>query len=931
MCALMIILSCVLIGRLFFLQIVRGEQYQSNYTLKLEKTEDIEATRGNIYDRKGKLLAYNELVYAISITDNGTYSSSKEKHASLNSEIAEIIKHLEKNGDHIDNNFNIRRATNGTYEFKVSGNSLLRFRADVFGHTSVDSLKFDEKNNIDQLNCSANEMISYLADVRYQVDSSYSDELRYKIIVIRYAMSQNSYQKYVGTTISSDVSEKTVAYIKENSNELTGVDIVEKPLRRYVDSEYFAHILGYTGLISPDEYEELKKTDESISSTDYVGKSGIEKVMNAQLSGKKGSETIFVDSTGNTIGEGTRVDPVAGNDVYLSIDKDLQSAAYKLLEQQLAQMLYDRLSNVKEFIITRSTAHRNMVIAVYDAYINLIYNEIIDIDTFNRADATPLEKQINNTYEDHLQVVKNELKAHLAYDNTLTYNDMPAEYQAYATLFVSNLKSLGIFDSSKIKTSEEIHQKYIIGDIPVNQYLVYAINQNWIDITTYEKEIKYADTEELYNDLLDYGIESIIKKSEFKKLVYKYLLLNDYIYPNQICALLYDQNVLRFNDDNYNNLLNGTLDPFVFIKSCIKNLDISPAELSLNPCSGSVVLLDVKTGDLLACVTYPGYDNNKMANSVDSDYYSYLINSKSDYLYNHATQEMTAPGSTFKIVTSTAGLATDTIDVSSIIETEGKFTKVDNQPNCWYYPGKHGPITVAEAIRLSCNYFFYEIGYRLAGGEDNYDDATGIAALKKYAEMYGLGEATGIEIAENTPHIATQYPVMAAIGQSDNNYTTISLARYATAIASSGNVYRLTILNSVKDAEGNVLEEYGPELRNKIDCLNKYEWAAIHEGMRDVVKDLAVFNGYKIDVAGKTGTAQSAQNKPSHAVFISYAPYDKPEIAMAVRIPHGYSASFSAAVCKDIYSYYFGLTNDEDLNNGDAVTVQNAQNALFGD
>lgn len=927
----MFALMGTLIGRLFYLQIVRGEEYQSNYTLRLEKTESIDATRGNIYDRKGNLLAYNEIVYAVSITDSGTYSTTKEKQEMLNAEIAEVITHIENNGDKIDNNFSIRRANNGTYEFKLSGNSLMRFRADVFGQTSVDNLKYDEKNNIDQVNCSAREIMDYLRHVRYALSDEYSDEMAYKIIVIRYAMSQNNYRKYVGTTIASDVSEKTVAYIMENANELTGVEIVSKSLRRYVDSEYFAHILGYTGLISTEEYEARKETDPTVDTTDYVGKSGIEKVMNDQLAGVKGHETIFVDSTGNTIAMGDKVDPITGNDVYLSIDKGLQTAAYKLLEQQLAGMLYDRLSNVKEFIITRQTAHRNMVIAVYDAYVNLIDNGIIDVDTFSQADSTDLEKRVNAVYLTHATEVTRSLKAQLAYDNKLTYNQMPAEYQAYTTFLVSNLKSSGIFDSAKIKTTDEIHQKYINGEVPVNEYLIYAINNNWIDITTYEKEIKYADTEELYNDMLDYIIEYITGKTEFKKLVYKYLILEDAVTPNEICALLYDQGVLEYNEEYYNQLLAGTLDPYVFIKQCIKNLSITPAQLSLNPCSGSVVMIDVKTGELLACVTYPGYDNNKMANSVDSEYYSYLTGSKSDYLYNHATQEMTAPGSTFKIVTSTAGLATDTIDVTSEIETLGKFTKVDNQPNCWYYPGSHGWINVTDAIRLSCNYFFYEIGYQLAGGDDNYDDKTGIDAITKYASMYGLNEKTGIEIAENTPHIATQYPVMAAIGQSDNNYTTISLARYATAIASSGNVYKLTILDSVKDNEGNIIAEYKPELRNKVDCLNRYEWNAIHEGMKQVVEDLNVFYGYKIKVAGKTGTAQSASNKPSHAVFITYAPYDKPEIAMAVRIPHGYSASFSAAVCKDIYSYYFGLTTDEDLNSGDAVTVQNAQNALFGD
>lgn len=920
----MILFASVLISRLFYLQIVNGSEYQDNYNLKLEKTESIAATRGNIYDRNGNLLAYNELVYAVTIQDTGTYSNKAERSKSLNSEIAEIITNLEKNGDSIDNNFGIYIDSSGDYQFINSGTSLQRFRADIFGKTSIDDLEYNEKLGFDEATATADEIISYLqGDSVYNISDDYSEDLKYKIMVVRYNMGQNSYQKYISTVIASDISDESVAYIKENINELTGVDVEQKSLRRYVDSEYFAHIIGYTGQISTSEYTELSKTDDTVETTDVVGKSGIEKYMNDYLAGTKGYETIYVDSVGNTIAEGEYKAAVSGNDVYLSIDMDLQKAAYILLEQEIAGILYSKIQNIKESNINSSS---DVVVPIYDVYYSLIKNGIIDINHFSATDASSTEKSVLNAYEAKEAVVLSTLKAQLKASNEVVYNQLPAEYQAYSTYIVTKLKSLGIFDADAIDTSSDVQTSWTSEEMAVNKYLIYAIEQNWIDITKYETEAKYADTDELYSDLVDYVIDYLSTDTNFKKLVYKYLLLDDGITGSQLCLILYDQGVLSTDDEDYVSLANNQITAYDFMLKKIKSLDITPGQLALDPCSGSTVILDAKTGEVLAMVTYPGYDNNRLANSVDSDYYSYLTNSAANPLYNYATQQRTAPGSTFKIVSSTAGLAEGVITTTSEITDLGQYTKVSNNPKCWIYPSNHGSINVSEAIRDSCNYFFYEVGWRLAGGDGAYDDATGIDKITEYASLYGLDETTGVEIEENEPHIATEYPVMAAIGQSDNNYTTVGLARYATAIASRGTVYNLTLLNSVRDAEGNIIEEYAPSVRNQIDVLNTSEWDAIHYGMRMVCESLSSFNGFSIEVAGKTGTAQQVSNRPNHALFIGFAPYNNPEVSIATRIAYGYTSHNAAEVSKDILAYYFGVSATEDLLSGEANVVSNSEN-----
>ncbi len=919
------IFAAVLISRLFYLQIINGSEYQDHYNLKLEKTETIPATRGNIYDRNGNLLAYNELVYAVTIQDTGTYSSSKARSESLNSEIAQIVTKVEANGDSIDNNFPIIIDSAGTYQFMYTGNSLQRFRADVFGRNSIDDLEYNEKLGLDEATATAEQIVNYLEGEKvYNISDEYDKLLKYKILVVRYAMGQNSYQKYISTVIASDVSEKTVAYIEENVNELTGVAIEQKSLRRYTDSEYFAHIIGYTGQISTSEYKDAAKKDENVETTDVVGKSGIEKYMNDYLSGTKGQETLYVDSVGNTIAMGDSQPATSGNDVYLSIDMDLQKAAYILLEQEIAGILYSKIRNVKEYRASESNSASEVVVPIYDVYYSLIGNGIIDINAFSNSNATVTEKAVLSAYEVKQKQVLATLKSQLNADNEVIYSELPDEYQAYSTYIVTKLKSLGIFDSSAIDTSSDVQTSWTSESMAVNKYLIYAIEHNWIDITKYEIEAKYADTEELYNDLVDYTLEYLSNDKSFKKLIYKYLLLDDGITGTQLCMILYDQGVLEEDEETYAMLESGRISSYDFMLSKIKNLELTPGQIALDPCSGSTVILDSNTGEVLAMVTYPGYDNNKLANSVDADYYAYLTNSAANPLYNYATQQRTAPGSTFKIVSSTAGLAENVITTESTITDLGQYFKVSNHPKCWIYPSNHGTINVSEAIRDSCNYFFYEVGWRLSGGDGAYDEVKGIERIQKYASLYGLDETTGVEIEENSPHIATEYPVMAAIGQSDNNFTTVGLARYATAIASKGTVYNLTLLDSVRDSEGNVLENYGPSVRNQVDVLENYQWDAIHYGMRMVVESLSSYNNFSVPVAGKTGTAQQVKSRPNHALFIGFAPYDNPEVAIATRIAYGYTSHNAAAVSKDILSYYFGVSSTEELLSGEASMVSDS-------
>lgn len=396
------------------------------------------------------------------------------------------------------------------------------------------------------------------------------------------------------------------------------------------------------------------------------------------------------------------------------------------------------------------------------------------------------------------------------------------------------------------------------------------------------------------------------------------MLLNDKITGKQICMLICEQDAADVSIEDEEALYSGRITAYDFMKNRIDNLDITPAQLALDPCNAAVVITDVNTGEVLAMVSYPGYDNNKMANSIDAEYYAQLNADKSNPQYNYATQSALAPGSTFKMVSATAGLMENIITLNDTVRCVGTFTEITPSPRCWKLVG-HGSENVTSAIKDSCNYFFYNVGYQLSTRTGTYDEDAGLNTLYQYADLYGLTEKSGVEIAEESPHVSDEDPVRSAIGQGSNSYTVVGLSRYVTTIANSGTCYNLTLLDKVTDSDGNVLQEFDAEVRNTIDMPQSY-WNAIHLGMRQVVENKSYFGDLAVNVAGKTGTAEQIKTRANHALFVCYAPYENPEISVVTRIPFGYSSDYAAQVTRDIIKYYYGLAEEEELITGTADT-----------
>lgn len=896
--AVFIVFFGIILARIFTLQVVNGKSYQENFSLKIQMKQPINAARGNIYDKKGKLLAYNELAYSISINDSTTYSSTKEKNKAVNAELAEILTVLKNNGETLNNDFKIDRKKDGTYSFNVSGSSLNRFRADVFGKNSADDLEYNKDTGIDEANATAEQIMEYLMGKdNFGISSKYDGDLAYRIVVVRYAMLGNRFARYKEVKIATDVSDKTVAYVNEHMDTLSGISVNEDMIRKYNYSEYFSSIIGYTGPISESEYTALHKKNKDYTQNDTVGKAGLEQYYETYLRGKNGEQKFYIDNVGRISEIISSTDSVAGDDLYLSIDADLQKATYLALQNEIAAIVY---SNIK-----------SGEIPINDVYTALIGNSVINTEHFSKAKASDTEKNVLSVFKSRQKTTLGKIKQELT-SSPEALNTMSDEVLDEFTYIISMLKDDQVLLKNEIDTSDSVYQKWKNQKISPKEYLSYCITQHWIDISQLNVDEKYADSTEVYDALCKYILKNIKTDTEFSKIIYQYMITRGEISPRQLCLILFDQGVLDYDDATVNKLKNGSLSPRDFLMKKIYNIEITPAQLALEPCTGSCVVTDEKTGEIRAMVSYPGYDSNKLANGVDSEYFASLQHDKSFPLLNYATQQMTAPGSTFKLCSATAGLAENVTNTSEQIRCTGIYNDISNKPKCWIYPGSHGLDNISEAIWDSCNIFFYTVGNRLAQKKTgSYNDENGIALIQKYAHIYGLDEKTGLEIAESKSKVATEYPVMAAIGQSNNVYTTVALSRYVTAVA-SGKKYNYQLMNKIVDADGKTVKKYKADYEDISDTLTSSQWDAIHSGMREVVSTMDRFQGFDIPVAGKTGTAQQTGHA-NHGLFVGYAPYDDPEITIAVRIANAYSSHNAATAARNVISYYYKETSMKDI------------------
>jgi len=356
---------------------------------------------------------------------------------------------------------------------------------------------------------------------------------------------------------------------------------------------------------------------------------------------------------------------------------------------------------------------------------------------------------------------------------------------------------------------------------------------------------------------------------------------------------------------------------------------------------GAMVVMNVKTGEVLAMASYPDYDPSKFTFGIDPQTWDIYRNSN---IKNRAIQEIYSPGSIYKMVTAITGLETGVINERTKINDTGRYTYYrDYQPMCWKKTG-HGWLNVTSAIQHSCNYFFYETG-RLVG----------IDNLARYTKHFGLGEKTGIELlGEAKGNLSKRQQgqvwnpgdtIQAAIGQLHNQFTPLQMAKYTSMLANGGKDIKPTLIKAIKNIDGTEVpkEEYEKYFNEKLGyteetdeiTINPNNLKLVLEGMKSVTSESGgtayqYFKNFNIEVGGKTGSAQVGNKEngtgKTHAWFIGFAPFDEPEIAVVILVENGGSGGYTAEAARDVIAEYFGMNANNVNEDVTAIPYTELQN-----
>ena len=796
---IILLLFFILVLKLFSLQIAKGEYFSQEVNDTALREVDVEAERGTIYDRYGRPLAVNNTAYAVSLDPSVGVDN-------LNMVLYDLINVLEKNGEKIVETLPITSSLPHEFLFDGSINQEKRWK---------------ENMNLDE-SYTAEQCFNELKE-RFEIDDTIDNTMAGKILGLRCALYEKRYSKYVPVTIAYNISEKTLTTLREQGSSFPCAFIDNQSIREYPYGKYFSHILGYIGSITDEELEEYSR--EGYSMDDVIGKDGIEKAYESELRGTDGSQYIEVDSSGRRITtvENEGVSPVSGNDVYLTVDAELQKAAYDALEDALTEAQLNRLSG-----------------GDYGYSVSDVFKSMIESD---------------------------------------------------------NIRSKNILNSQDGTTQGRI-KSYILS-----------------------QDSEASGDVEKAREILLKGYE------------------NGAVSGSQLLIAMYEQGLITDNDGIITKLKSGVISSSTALLDKMRSQEITPQMTAMDPCTGSVVVNDVHSGEVLAAVSYPSYDNNELVNSFNSEYYLRLQNDPTTPMVNRPYQEPRAPGSTFKMITAAAALEEGVVGPNTTIYDEGTFTDAGKPyARCWIGSGSgsHGSVDVSEALEVSCNYYFYTVAYNM--GSD------AITKLNNYMRAFGLDNPTGVEIYE-LYNSMTDYPsrisspeykeyitkqryedpsssdlkwsagdtIRTAIGQSYNNYTAATLAKYVATLANGGTRYKNHFMSKITDSEGNLITQYNEVTEEQLS-LKQSTMDAIFKGMYLVTSgDRGTLRNsladFPVSVAAKSGTAQESSKRSEHTTLVAFAPYESPQISVSVMIPYGNDSSTAPAptVAKAVISKYMQL------------------------
>lgn len=525
--------------------------------------------------------------------------------------------------------------------------------------------------------------------------------------------------------------------------------------------------------------------------------------------------------------------------------------------------------------------------------------------------------------------------------------------------YEANLNGYSLFNSATI--AKDISQKSV-AKIGEEKYKIYGIsivsvpkryypNGNLLSHTIgYVSKINSEEYEKRKNE--GYSVNNVVGKAGIEQSFEKYLKGKDGVIKEETdtlgnvssqtetteaksgdnVTLTIDYRLQKVAEESLLNTING-----------LQNGTLVGKKFS-DANAGAVVVLDVDSGEVLASASYPTYDINSLIGGISLKDWNALQNNSLHPMLNRVVSGTYSPGSTFKMLVGMAGLMNGKITVDEKYYDPGVYP-YGYHPKCWLYTDRHmthGWINIEGAIKGSCNCYFYEIGRRI-----------GISEIVKYAKLFGLGQKTGIELsgevagtiagADDKSEDGLKSPwylgdtLSAAIGQSGSSYTPIQLANYIATIANGGKLNKVSLIKSVDNEVAGTSEsladinkytsEYtGVNFEEKDLNINSEYIDAIKKGMLSVTSETGgtsyiVFKNSDIQVAGKTGTAQ-VPNGNNNGIFVGFAPYDNPKIAVVAVIEHGGEGTYTANVVKPIMEEYFNI-DKESKQNEKAQNVSN--------
>ncbi len=887
----------ILIRNLYTMQILNTQEYEERIYEDQAEEYEVLGVRGNIYDCYGRELAVNVTSYSL-------YYKPDTVNPELNDTLLSLMDVLAQSGeelairDVLPIDYNANSGFFYTDRFaNPNGTARLNFLAEIFGTKRADLTE-------EQKRTTAEQAYQQMRDETFSIDESLPLETVLRLEEVRYALFQYRWTPEEPVLIAENISDRTQAVVLEQSDKYKGFYVETVYSRTYPQGEIFAHIVGYTGHINEAELEAY--AEKGYTETDRIGKTGLEASFEDTLRGKNGTVKVtYSGRTGERLSEQTISEATRGQDLILTIDADFQRECYNILYQHLKLLLLDKITGTSE--------DNNKAYSADDIVAALLLNGFFDTSLIQES-TLPDARRYTEAFNQEADAALQSIVDTLIHSDTLIA-DYSDEMIDYFSLVISYLRENDYLSTDYRNDEERVYVRYVSGLTTAYEFLEYCYNGGYFKLEEFGLD-PFSTAEEGLPVILQTTVEALRHNRQYEQMVFTNVLRKDLFNMRDFILLCYDLGFLSNEDGSREMFSNDEIDLLNLLRMKIRQDEITPGDINLDPSSGSMIVTDCDTGKVRAIVSYPSYDTNQFLNSYE--YYEKVTSDRSSPMLFRALQETRAPGSTFKMCTSSAGLELGYIDLNTFVYDNYAYENVNSvaKPTCWSKIS-HGSVNVIGALEVSCNYFFYDVGYRLCdpAPDGSFNDNVGLEKLKYYALTLGLGTKTGIELPEAEPLISTQDAVRSAIGQGSHGYTVANINRYTNTIANGGDVCDLYLVDHIQNSDGTVTYRKDTTPVSKADVTEEH-LDIIKEGMRLVntetsKDDLEILDIMGMKTAGKTGTAEESYLHPEHAWYTGYTNFDDPEVSITIVIPYGNGSDKCLPIFKDLVEAYYMLEEPE--------------------